>query len=129
MASAARSFPPSSILNPPALVLVETIASRQLIACACDAALAHGVRPGMTLAQARALCPGLTHAPHDPEEDRRALYREIADFIVLIDRQQPFGNERLLPRGTLREPPSHLSRAKWIFITKSDGNTMELREP
>lgn len=47
--------------------------------------------------------------------------------IVLIDRQQPFGNERLLPRGTLREPPSHLSRATTIFITKSDGNTGELR--
>src|SRR5690349_15213296 len=48
--------------------------------------------------------------------------------IVLIDRQQPFGNERLLPRGTLREPPSHLSRASTIFITKSDGNTGALRK-
>ncbi|HRT57184.1 MAG TPA: tetraacyldisaccharide 4'-kinase [Candidatus Paceibacterota bacterium] len=47
--------------------------------------------------------------------------------IVLIDRQQPFGNERLLPRGTLREPPSHLKRASVIFITKSDGNTADLR--
>jgi tetraacyldisaccharide 4'-kinase len=47
--------------------------------------------------------------------------------IVLIDRQQPFGNERLLPRGTLREPPSHLARASTIFITKSDGDTRELR--
>lgn len=47
--------------------------------------------------------------------------------IVLIDRQQPFGNERLLPRGTLREPPSHLARANTIFITKSDGQTTELR--
>jgi len=47
--------------------------------------------------------------------------------IVLIDRQQPFGNERLLPRGTLREPPSHLARASTIFITKSDGRTGELR--
>src|ERR1044071_7268874 len=47
--------------------------------------------------------------------------------IVLVDRQQPFGNERLLPRGTLREPPSHLARANTIFITKSDGNTDELR--
>src|SRR6266446_3247831 len=47
--------------------------------------------------------------------------------IVLIDRQQPFGNEHLLPRGTLREPPSHLSRASTIFITKSDGKTEELR--
>src|SRR5687768_226326 len=48
--------------------------------------------------------------------------------IVLIDFQQPFGNEFLLPRGTLREPPSHLSRASYIFITKSDGNTQKLRE-
>src|SRR2546426_4705485 len=47
--------------------------------------------------------------------------------IVLIDRQQPFGNERLLPRGTLREPPSNLARASTIFITKSDGKTDELR--
>ena len=46
--------------------------------------------------------------------------------IVLIDRQQPFGNEHLLPRGTLREPPSHLTRASYIFITKSDGKTEEL---
>jgi tetraacyldisaccharide 4'-kinase len=48
--------------------------------------------------------------------------------VVLIDRQQPFGNEHLLPRGTLREPPSHLARAHTIFITKSDGNTVELRQ-
>src|SRR5882672_2554902 len=47
--------------------------------------------------------------------------------IVLIDCQQPFGNEYMLPRGTLREPESHLSRADTIFITKSDGNTAELR--
>lgn len=48
--------------------------------------------------------------------------------IVLIDYQQPFGNEYMLPRGTLREPPSHLARANTIFITKSDGNTEELRK-
>src|SRR5262245_21756218 len=47
--------------------------------------------------------------------------------VVLIDCQQPFGNEHLLPRGTLREPPSHLARASTIFITKSDGNTEPLR--
>jgi tetraacyldisaccharide 4'-kinase len=48
--------------------------------------------------------------------------------VVLIDRQQPFGNNgKLLPRGTLREPPSHLSRAHIVFITKSDGDTEELR--
>jgi tetraacyldisaccharide 4'-kinase len=48
--------------------------------------------------------------------------------VVLIDRQQPFGNEYLFPRGTLREPHSQLARAHTIFITKSDGNTAELRE-
>ena len=48
--------------------------------------------------------------------------------VVLVDRQQPFGNEYLLPRGTLREPPSHLARAQTIFITKSDGQTAELRQ-
>lgn len=48
--------------------------------------------------------------------------------VVLIDRQQPFGNEHMLPRGTLREPPSHLARAHTIFITKSDGNTGDLRK-
>src|SRR6266850_6443935 len=47
--------------------------------------------------------------------------------VVLIDCQQPFGNEHLLPRGTLREPASHLSRASTIFITKSDGETALLR--
>ena len=31
------------------------------------------------------------------------------------------------PRGSLREPPSQLARASTIFITKSDGNTAELR--
>jgi tetraacyldisaccharide 4'-kinase len=47
--------------------------------------------------------------------------------IVLIDAQEPFANECLLPRGLLREPPSHLARASTIFLTKSDGNSYSLR--
>ena len=43
--------------------------------------------------------------------------------VVLIDRQAPFGNEFLLPRGTLREPPRNLRRASYIFITKSTGES------
>ncbi len=39
--------------------------------------------------------------------------------IVLVDRQSPFGNEHLLPRGTLREPPANLRRASYIIVTKS----------
>jgi tetraacyldisaccharide 4'-kinase len=41
--------------------------------------------------------------------------------IVLVDCQAPFGNGYLLPRGTLREPPINLRRARYIFLTKSDG--------
>src|SRR4029077_15121605 len=43
--------------------------------------------------------------------------------IVLVDRQDPFGNEHLLPRGTLREPPRNLRRASYIFITKCNGES------
>lgn len=39
--------------------------------------------------------------------------------VVLVDREAPFGNEHLLPRGTLREPPSNLRRASYIIVTKS----------
>jgi len=39
--------------------------------------------------------------------------------ICLIDRNNPFGNHYLLPRGTLRESIGNLSRAHYIFITKS----------
>jgi tetraacyldisaccharide 4'-kinase len=39
--------------------------------------------------------------------------------ICLIDRNAPFGNHFLLPRGTLREPITNLKRADYIFITKS----------
>lgn len=41
--------------------------------------------------------------------------------LLLVDKTNPFGNQHLLPRGILREPIRHLSRASYIFITKSDG--------
>ena len=44
--------------------------------------------------------------------------------IVLIDREAPFGNEHILPRGTLREPPENLLRATHILITKCDGSDL-----
>jgi len=45
--------------------------------------------------------------------------------IVLIDSQAPFGNGFLLPRGTMREPPSSLARATHIFLTKCDSSSNE----
>ncbi len=47
--------------------------------------------------------------------------------MVLIDSTAPWGNGFMLPRGTLREPPRHLKRASYIFLTKCDGpNTTEI---
>src|SRR6266567_4747299 len=43
--------------------------------------------------------------------------------MVLVDRQAPFGNEFLLPRGTLRESPRNLRRASYVFITKNTGES------
>jgi tetraacyldisaccharide 4'-kinase len=40
--------------------------------------------------------------------------------IVLIDAINPFGYDRLLPRGLLREPPSSLARADAIVVTRAD---------
>jgi tetraacyldisaccharide 4'-kinase len=48
--------------------------------------------------------------------------------IVLVDRTNPFGNERVLPRGILREPIKNIRRADFIFLTKSDGSdTSEIK--
>jgi len=39
--------------------------------------------------------------------------------LVLLDAHSPFGNYRLLPAGTLREPASGLRRADVVLITRS----------
>ena len=43
--------------------------------------------------------------------------------IVLIDSLNQFGNNCLLPRGTLREPMTHLNRAHAFLLTKVDQTT------
>lgn len=48
----------------------------------------------------------------------RKLGRDLD--IVLIDATCPFGYDRLLPRGLLREPLSALGRASAVVITRSD---------
>lgn len=48
--------------------------------------------------------------------------------IVLIDSLNVFGNTHLLPRGTLREPLSHLDRADIFVLTKTDQATGWSRE-
>ncbi len=48
--------------------------------------------------------------------------------VVLVDKTNPFGNGNMLPRGVLREPSKNLSRADFVFVTKSDGESTELRK-
>lgn len=48
----------------------------------------------------------------------RKLARDLD--IVLIDASNPFGNNRLFPRGILREEVSSLKRADIVVFTKTD---------
>jgi tetraacyldisaccharide 4'-kinase len=48
--------------------------------------------------------------------------------IVLIDALNMFGNSFLLPRGTLREPLSNLSRAQVFLLTKVDQSNDDARD-
>jgi tetraacyldisaccharide 4'-kinase len=49
----------------------------------------------------------------------RSLYRDID--IVLLESSRPLGNGRLLPVGSLREPPGSLRRAD-IIVMSGSGN-------
>ena len=48
--------------------------------------------------------------------------------VVLVDSTNPFGNGNMLPRGILREPARHLSRADIIFLTKCRGDVSAVRD-
>ena len=46
------------------------------------------------------------------------LHRDLD--VVVIDSSNPFGNEKLLPAGILREPMNSLERADLFVLTKTD---------
>lgn len=48
----------------------------------------------------------------------RQAHRDLD--LVLIDATDPFGGERLLPRGLLREPMGNLRRADAVIVTRCD---------
>jgi protein ImuB len=49
------------------------VANREMIVAASDEARALAIKPGMTLAEGRAMCAYLRHAPHDPVRDAKSL--------------------------------------------------------
>ena len=55
--------------------------------------------------------------------------RMARDFdIVLLDAQNPFGYERLCPRGFLRESVSGLKRADAVILTRADSVSSDERD-
>jgi tetraacyldisaccharide 4'-kinase len=56
----------------------------------------------------------------------RRLARDVN--IVAIDATVPFGNEKILPAGLLREPVESLKRADAVVITRANQNSPEIIE-
>lgn len=97
-----------------AIVIVRTVANRQVVVAASTAAAGRGIRPGLTLAQARALCADVEHEEHDPAGDAvalEALARWMIRFspFVSVDAGQPeeVGHE-------------HFGHGLWIDLTGTD---------
>jgi protein ImuB len=83
----------SSVGSDP-LVIVRTSANRQEIIALCDEAHRFGIRIGMTLAQARALCAHVQHFEHEPSRDAvalEALARWMMQFspVIAISQGEP----------------------------------------
>ena len=83
----------------PPLVIVRTVASRQEIVAVSDAATRFGIRPDLTLTEARALCAKVLAFDHDPLRDARAL-EALARWMT---RFTPFVSLPPLPRYSVGE--------------------------
>ena len=87
------------------LVIVRTIANRQLVTGVSVSAAKRGIRPGMTLAQARALCAEVEHEEHEPHRDAVAL-EALARWMI-----------RFSPRVSLPLPGENRETGLWIDLT------------
>lgn len=99
----------------------------------------HGIAPNDEALELEHRLPGI---PHLQSPDRVQIARQAVDEhnaqlivlddgfqhrkihrnldVVLIDATRPFGYDRLLPRGLLREPVSSLRRANLVILTRAD---------
>jgi tetraacyldisaccharide 4'-kinase len=73
------------------------------------------VRGGRRLLAAR---PDVDLVLLDDGFQHRRLARDVD--IVLLDATNPFGYERMLPRGCLREPVTGLARAHAVVVTRAE---------
>ncbi len=110
----------------------------------------YGAAAGESNDEARELALRLPDVPHLQNRDRHAAAQQAIDQhgaqlillddafqhrrlhrdldIVLLDGLDPFGGERLLPRGLLREPLANLSRAHVVVLTRADLLGPEMRD-
>jgi len=72
---------------------------------------------------ARLLLRAASPAPEvivlDDAFQHRRLARDLD--LLLVDRHDPWGNGKMLPRGPLREPIASIARAHAVILTRSDG--------
>lgn len=61
--------------------------------------------------------PAPTHWLLDDGFQHLKIERQLD--LVLLDAKHPFGNGKLIPAGTLREPIEHLQRADALLLTRS----------
>ncbi|WP_428938042.1 Y-family DNA polymerase [Fontivita pretiosa] len=115
--------PKSEIRNPPGpLVLVRTIAGRQQVVAVSGEARDFGIRVGMTLAQARALCAHLAHAEHDPHRDAAALEalgRWMMRFSPVVAIEPGNENRRQKDEKQSKTHPSSFLLHPCIFLDLS----------
>jgi protein ImuB len=107
----------SKIANP--LTLVRTVANRQEVVAVSDEAYAFGIRSGMTLAQARALCAHVEHAEHDPHKDAvalEALGRWMMRFSPIV---MPLDSGTGFQKPVLSAPPGLKANATGILLDLS----------
>ena len=69
--------------------VAEPVGQSQRVVSCCRLALAGGVRPGQTVAEARAVLPALAVCPHDPQADRRRLGQLAAGAMQFSPIVQP----------------------------------------
>jgi len=69
--------------------VAEPVGQSQRVVSCCRLALAGGVRPGQTVAEARAVLPELAVCPHDPQADRRRLGQLAAGAMQFSPIVQP----------------------------------------
>jgi len=62
----------------------------------------------------------------DDAFQHRRIHRDLD--IVMLDALEPFGYERVFPRGMLREPVSGLRRAGAVVLSRSDAVSQQQRE-